>query len=124
MQHVDEKFQLGVGFHFVPSLAQLVQHIGIILQHRQEIGLEIGRVEEYLFLVEPFADGQFYDFVQLDPVGLQLFHIQLGGDDDFVFLEHFYHPSRGIQKGVERAAEGIETAFQPFDHVRLVDGSE
>ena len=81
-------------------------------------------MEEYLFLVEPFADGQFYNLIQLDSVGLQLFHIQLGRDDDFVFLEHLYHPPRSFQKSMERTAEGVETAFQPFDQMRLVDGSK
>ena len=124
LQHGDEEFQFGVGFHFLPSLAQFVQYLGIVFQHGKEIGQEVSSVEENFFLVESLADGQFNDFVQLYAVSLQLFHIQIRGDDDLVFLEHLNHSLGGIKEGMKRFLESIEAAFQAFHHVGLIDGSQ
>ena len=81
-------------------------------------------MEHDFFLVITFTQCQFNDFVQFHPVGLQLLHIQIRGDDDLVFGEHLYHPLGGFKQGVERFLESIKAAFQSLHHVGLVDGSQ
>ena len=94
------------------------------MQHRQEIGLEVGSTEGDLVLVKTLANGYLDNLVQLQSIGLQFLHVQFGGDDNLVLLEHLYHTLGGIEEGVQRATESVKTAFQAFDHVGLVDGCQ
>ena len=124
LQHLDEEVQFGVGIHLVPPLAESAQQVGVVLQHRQELGPEVGGAEGYLVRVVALGHRQLQYCVQFHPVGLQLLDVQVGGDNHLVLAEHLYHPFGGTQQRVQRLLEGIETAFQAFDHVGLVDAGQ
>ena len=100
LQHLNEKVKFRVGIDGIPSLAKTFEQVGVIFQHGQEIGQEVGGLKYNLVLVKALAQCQFYDFVQLHSIGLQLLNVQVGSDNHFVLAEHLDHAFCSIEQGV------------------------
>ena len=116
-----EEVELRVIVFLFPFLVQTFQQDLIVLKHIQESGLEsIGFIQNIIYLIT-LAHSIFDDFVQFHILGLQVLYLQVGSDDDLVFLKHLDHIGSDTQKSTERFLEGMETAFQSLDHVDTID---
>ena len=119
-----EQVEFRVIVFLFPFLVQTFQQVLVIVKHIQEGGLEsIGFIENIIYLI-PLAHRIFDDFVQFHILGLQVLYLQVGSDDDLVFLEHLNHVGSDAQKRTERFLESMETTFQSLDHVDTIDTSQ
>ena len=119
-----EQVEFRVIVFLFPFLVQTFQQVLVVLKHIQESGLEsIGFIQNIIYLI-PLAHRIFDDFVQFHILCLQVLYLQVGSDDDLVFLEHLNHIGSDTQKGTERFFERMETAFQSLDHMDTIDTSQ
>ena len=123
-QFVNEQFQLWVFAYFIPLFAKLLQILSIFFQHFQEPFAEILVFKDCIFLFQAFFYGIFYDTVQLPALGLLILHVDIGSDNHLVLVKHLNHILGNAEEGVERTAEGIETALQSLDHVNTIDACQ
>ena len=50
-----------------------------------------------------------------------ILHVDIGSDNHLILVKHLNHILGNAEEGVERTAEGIETALQSLDHVNTID---
>ena len=121
LQFIDKQFQLWVFAYLIPFSAKLLQILSIFFQHLQEPFAEILVFKDCIFLSQAFFYGIFYDAVQFPALGLLILHVDIGSDNHLVLVKHLNHILGDTEEGMERTAEGIETALQSLDHVNTID---
>ena len=121
LQFIDKQFQLRVLAYLIPLFTKLLQFLSIFFQHLQEPIVEILFFKDRIFLFQAFFYGIFYDAVQLPALGLLILHVDIGSDNHLVLVKHLDHILGNTEEGMERTAEGIETALQSLDHVNTID---
>ena len=123
-QFIDKQFQFRVFAYLIPLFAQILQIFSIFFQHLQEPFAEILTFKDRIFLFQSFFYGIFYDTVQFPALGLLILHVDIGSDNHLVLVKHLDHILGNAEEGVERTAEGIETALQSLDHVNPIDACQ
>ena len=98
---VAELVELRVVVLFLPIGIEAFQYLAVVMEHFQKIGTEsIGREEDILGRIS-LCDGIFDNLVKLHVFCLQVFHLQVGGYDYLVLIEHLNHVGGDAEQGAQ-----------------------
>ena len=90
-----------------------------------KVGFEIVSFECVVFGIPLSFDVQPILNLIVGEAGLnERIYIEIGRNENLVALEHIDHILIGLLKTIQRRFEGIETAFESFDHSYFADGSQ
>ena len=79
LQHFYKQLKFGVIAHCIPLLAECVQLFGILVEHLQQVVLEVGSMIDEVSTLYPFCFNILDNFVQFHfLLGLQLLYIVFG----------------------------------------------
>ena len=95
-----------------------------MMEHFKKIRTKSIGWEENIFSCISFCNGILDNFIKFHILCLQVFHLQIGGDDHLVLIEHLNHISCNTKKCSKRLLESIETTLQSLYHMNTVNGSQ
>ena len=105
----------------LPISIEAFQYSTVVMKHFKKFRTEgVGR-EKYVFRSISFGYCILYNLVQFHVLCLQVLYLQVGCDDNLIFLEHLNHIVGDAKKCAKRFLEGVETALQSFHHVHTID---
>ena len=119
-----ELIEFWVVILFLPISIELLQYITVMVEHFKKFRSEcIGREENILNCIS-LGNGILDNLIKLHILCLQVFYLQVGSNDNFVFLEHLNHIGCDTKKCTERFFESIKTTFQSLHHVDTIDSGQ